>query len=442
MTELTVAAAGPHGGSHWPLRRIIALSVLAMAVFSIVAATLSGLAVANLATARDQVVNRVDPAVQQALRLDAALLDQETGVRGYALAGVADFLTPYTDGLATQQDAVGKLHPLLTGIPSGAADLAVVTARADAWRGSYAQPTIDKVRATNAPVATSATDLGKASFDSLRSSVATLQRDLGQARQRATTSLNQAAGWLNVVSIGVGAVLLLIVIALGLGLRGAAIRPTSRLTAEVRQVAGGDFDHIVATSGPRELRELGDHVNAMRERILRELSSVRAAHAVLDARTQDLQRSNAELEQFAYVASHDLQEPLRKVASFCQLLQRRYGGRLDERADQYIGFAVDGAKRMQILINDLLAFSRVGRTAGDSSPVAVNTLVDQAKTNLADTIEWTKATIEVGDLPLVRAEVPLLTAVFQNLIGNALKFRGDSPPHISVSAKREGDFWL
>ena len=185
---------------------------------------------------------------------------------------------------------------------------------------------------------------------------------------------------------------------------------------------------------------LATRLRGARSRIEQSISSAQNEQNSLQARAADLQRSNAELEQFAYLASHDLQEPLRKVASFCQLLQRRYAGKLDARADQYIEFAVDGAKRMQALINDLLAFSRIGQTAAPVSLVSSDTALGQARANLSDEIEKSGATIEAGHLPLVLAELPLLTAVFQNLISNAVKF-GEAPPRIVVAARREGKQW-
>jgi light-regulated signal transduction histidine kinase (bacteriophytochrome) len=163
--------------------------------------------------------------------------------------------------------------------------------------------------------------------------------------------------------------------------------------------------------------------------------------ATLDEAKTELQRSNSELEQFAYVASHDLQEPLRKVASFCQLLQRRYGGQLDDRAEQYINFAVDGAKRMQVLINDLLAFSRVGRLTREQTLVDLNEIVRQVVDNYSERVEETGARLEIAELPSVRGEASLLSAVFQNLISNALKFKGDEAPVIAVEVERDGDMW-
>jgi len=258
----------------------------------------------------------------------------------------------------------------------------------------------------------------------------------------AVARLNGAETTLAVVFSVVAAGLVLSVILFAVGLRAAAIRPLHRLAAEARQVADGDFGHEVSLAGPREVTDLAVDVNTMRERILEELAATRQANTVLQAHAEELERSNSELEQFAYIASHDLQEPLRKVASFTQLLQRRYAGQLDARADQYIEFAADGAKRMQALINDLLQYSRVGRSAREPALVSSDAALAQARNNLATAMEETGATVETGHMPLVLGELPLLTAVFQNLLSNALKFSGGKPPRIVITCTRDEPFWL
>jgi light-regulated signal transduction histidine kinase (bacteriophytochrome) len=158
----------------------------------------------------------------------------------------------------------------------------------------------------------------------------------------------------------------------------------------------------------------------------------------LDEQTGELRRSNAELEQFAYVASHDLQEPLRKVASFCQLLEKRYADQLDERGVEYIGFAVDGAKRMQVLINDLLTFSRVGRSSTTKDvDVDLDAALDAALGNLTTAIEESGAEIaRPTTLPRVAGDPTLLTMLWQNLIGNSVKFHRDGvEPRIIVECE-------
>ena len=156
----------------------------------------------------------------------------------------------------------------------------------------------------------------------------------------------------------------------------------------------------------------------------------------------ELRRSNAELEQFAYIASHDLQEPLRMVASYTELLGQRYRGKLDEKADKYIFYAVDGAKRMQALVADLLAFSRVGSQGRPLVPVESEAVVNSVVDMLRGPIRKANATIEISALPAVLADEGQLRQLFQNLIGNALKFRADADPIIGVRAARHGERWL
>ena len=149
----------------------------------------------------------------------------------------------------------------------------------------------------------------------------------------------------------------------------------------------------------------------------------------------------ADLEQFAYVASHDLREPLRMVSSYTQLLGNRYKGKLDADADEFIGFAVDGAARMQILIDDLLAYSRVGANGVSQESTDCNAVFEIAVANLAATIEESGATVTHDDLPTVDGDASQLGQVFQNLIGNAIKFRREAPPSIHVSCQPDGQHW-
>ena len=156
----------------------------------------------------------------------------------------------------------------------------------------------------------------------------------------------------------------------------------------------------------------------------------------------DLERSNKELEQFAYVASHDLQEPLRMISSYTQLLAQRYEGQLDEKAHKYISYAVDGAVRMQGLINDLLAYSRVNTRGGNFEPVDSHAALGAALRNLSVAIEENRAIVINDDLPIVRADATQLSQVFQNLISNAIKFRGADLPRINISARDVGYEWI
>ena len=162
----------------------------------------------------------------------------------------------------------------------------------------------------------------------------------------------------------------------------------------------------------------------------------------LERTADELRRSNEELEQFAYIASHDLQEPLRMVASYTQLLERRYGAQLDDAAREFIGYAVDGAKRMQQFITGLLRYSRVATEPRVLEPVNLHAAFQAAVANLRIAIEESGATVEARSLPVVRGDPRQLAQLFQNLIGNALKFRKPGePPRVEVWAERDGDFW-
>jgi signal transduction histidine kinase len=168
----------------------------------------------------------------------------------------------------------------------------------------------------------------------------------------------------------------------------------------------------------------------------------RQAEEDLARKVEELARSNADLEQFAYVASHDLQEPLRMVAAYTQLLAERYRGKLDENADKFIGYASEGALRMQTLIQDLLAFSRVGRNGIACGRVDCDAAMEEVLKSLGPAIQESGAVVTHGELPAVWADRSQMAQVFQTLIGNAIKFRGKEPPAISVQAEKASQHWL
>lgn len=173
----------------------------------------------------------------------------------------------------------------------------------------------------------------------------------------------------------------------------------------------------------------------------KDISERKQAEEELKYRAKELARSNAELEQFAYVASHDLQEPLRMVTSYVQLLARRYTGKLDADADDFIAYAVDGAARMQKLITDLLAYSRVGRKGNPFAPTDCEIILNESMANLQEAIKENQAIITHDPLPTVPADPAQLTQLFQNLIGNAVKFHRKELPQIHISAQlREGEW--
>ncbi len=175
--------------------------------------------------------------------------------------------------------------------------------------------------------------------------------------------------------------------------------------------------------------------------IVRDVSERAQREEKLQSALSELERSNAELQQFAYVASHDLQEPLRMVSSYVRLLERRYKSKLDSDADDFIQFAVDGAQRMQRLIDDLLRYSRVGTRGKEFCDVNPELILNQVLANLKVTIQESGAQVHCGSLPTIKGDATQLMQLFQNVIENAIKFRNNEPPEVRISAERADDFW-
>ncbi|MEV0708783.1 sensor histidine kinase [Nocardia aurea] len=435
--------SGARGSGRFTVQTWFQLVLAVMAIVVLIGAAAGAQVIAATNNATDRLIEHTQPASREAAQLQNALINQETGVRGYALTGERKFLEPDTLGREQQARAAERIAALIADDPDLLTDLDSVQRAAAKWRADYARTE------TASPAALAAGSIqGKALFDEIRKAFDDQSAGFAAAIAEDRRTLDQARVVRNTVLTLMVAVFLLTGLVLTLLVRRFVARPLSALTTASLRVADGDFDHRIDVTGPADITTVAAATESMRRRVVSELEISRAQEAVLagqkaelDIQTEDLRRSNTELEQFAYVASHDLQEPLRKVASFCQLLEKRYGDQLDARGKQYIDYAVDGAKRMQILINDLLTFSRVGRLTDSAARIGLGATLDAALSNISPVIEDTGARLELpARLPEVVGDPTLLTMLWQNLIANAVKFRApDRAPLIRIDAELEAD---
>jgi signal transduction histidine kinase len=422
----------------WTLaqRLRVALGVFALLLALSVTAVVIALARADGAVARQ--TDRLLPARIAASELIASLVDQETGLRGFALTHDESYLQPYKDGRTKEVRVRRQLEGLVKAGDPARLDLLTLDARITAWHQEYAElRLLDVRRGSGRTTITFGRDL----FGQIRVSSAVLDRELAKEAHAAQTDVDQDRSTVLVVLAITALTVALAMLGLQRALQRSVLAPMKELGRQVEVVSRGAHDLPIRPSGPPDLQAVGEGVESMRLELLSVLEQVEQSRQLVEKRALDLARSNDDLEQFAYVASHDLQEPLRKVASFCQLLEQRYGGELDERGKQYIAFAVDGATRMQRLITDLLTFSRVGRTSEGFVDVDLQAETARAWDALEDRVNSSGATLTfTGTLQHVHGDASLIQLLLGNLLGNSLKYsRDDRLPVIRVSTTTEGD---
>jgi signal transduction histidine kinase len=432
----------------WPLHTRIGVALSAVGALLIGLVGVSALLQLESRRVQTLVISDYYDALRTSQRYFLSLVDSETAVRGYALSGDKSMLEPLNRaGRPWETSIQPKIAAKIPADRVPTAELRVVEAAAAAWYREWAEPTIRQTELKDPP-SPSEVEHGRELFHRVRVGYDNYITVLRDDRETTTKHLAEVTNLLFVAVIASALIAVLGGFLLWYLMRRWVGQPVGHLASEARLVSDGNLEHQVSTLGPPEFVQLGEDVDEMRKRLVEQIAAgeaarreVAEARSALEEQTLELQRSNRELEQFAYVASHDLQEPLRKVASFCQMLERRYSGKLDERADQYIHFAVDGAKRMQQLINDLLEFSRVGRLATPQTDVDLMDCLRNGLFNLQTAREESGAEVTWDGLPHVLGEAPLLTQLLQNLIGNAIKFHSDQPPRVHLGVRRDGDMW-
>jgi signal transduction histidine kinase len=442
VVALTATSArGPTTGRGWwgwTLARRLRAVLVALSLLLLVAGLALVAALGQVDRALSNQTQRTFPARVAASQLLTSLVDQETGLRGFALTRDPGFLEPYRKGVIDEQKARARLEEFVAPGDPARLTLLTVDAAIEAWREQYAAL---RITAAGDPESDTTIRFGQELFERVRQTTAELDtrlsREVSLAQERADRDRRIAITVLGLMALAV----VLAVLGLQRALKTAVLEPLTRLGAQVAVVSRGDHRSPIVPVGPPDIREMGEGVESMRVELVGVLAEVEEQRLDLERRARDLARSNADLEQFAYVASHDLQEPLRKVASFCQLLEQRYGDQLDDRGHQYIAFAVDGAKRMQLLISDLLTFSRVGRTSEGFVSVELADIVQKAWSGLEARRRDTggKLDFDAGQRHTVVGDPSLLQLLFANILGNALKYRRpDTQPQVRLGAKPGG----
>jgi hypothetical protein len=434
---LTAPRHTPEAITGWTLARRLRAALAALSAVLLFAGSALVLVLRQADRALSEQTQRTFPARVAASELLTSLVDQETGLRGYALTGDEQFLGPYREGLVDEQSARARLERFVRGDDVRLALLSV-DAAIRAWRDQYASL---RIAGAGGADTESTIEFGRVLFERVRATNASLDQKLALQLRSAEEEARRDRQLVIIVLALMAVVVGVAVVSLQRALQSSVLRPMGLLADQVAVVSDGAHGTRILPVGPPDLRDMATRVESMRLELVGTLAEVEEQRRGIERRAAELARSNADLEQFAYVASHDLQEPLRKVASFCQLLEQRYAGQLDERADQYIAFAVDGAKRMQLLISDLLTFSRVGRTSAGFVPVDLQSVIQRAWDGLEASIAESGGRIDIDLEPgteHIVADPSLVQLLFGNLFGNALKYRREGvAPLVQVRATSE-----
>ncbi len=367
-------------------------------------------------------------------QLEKTLISIENGLRGYVASGRERFLRPTRAGLRSYRAELDRLDALVSDVPGQHGRVDRIGTAIDDYVNLWANPLIALARERPAAArSVVVTRTGRLRVEAIRAEFADLyarERAVSRGRRRQAEQRADMA-----IGVGLGAFGIVLTVAAGLAffLRRAVVRPVLDVAAASRRLAGGDLSTRVPAKREDELGDLARAFNAMAD-------SLESSRRQLAARTADLERSNAELEQFASITSHDLQAPLVTISMYAELLERKHGAQLDG-GSAFIDVIRQSTVQARELIRYLLEFSRAGRGEPELERVPVADVVARALEATRGAIEEAGAEVVVHPLPTICVERSSLCRVFQNLVGNAVKFSDSQRPQVVIGARRDGAFW-